>query len=224
MTRILVVEDETGIALGLEDDLTLEGYEVEVVADGDSAIDRAMDGGFDLILLDLMLPGKDGFQVCRELRRGGCDTPIIILTANTHEAEKVLGLELGADDYVTKPYSALELRARIKATLRRATESSPEIVRFGDTEVDFTRFEVRRQGRAVALTPMEFKLLAAFVRNRGRVLSRETLLELAWGPGTNVADRVIDTHITNLRKKVEPMPSEPRHLVSVRGVGYRFDG
>ncbi len=224
MARLLIVEDEPGIALGLEDDLKLEGYEVEVVADGEGALRRARSDSFDLILLDVMLPGKDGFEVCRELRRGGSRTPIIILTAKTREAEKVLGLELGADDYVTKPFSPLELRARIKAALRRAGDSTPDIYRFGDLEVDFTRFEVRRGSDPIALTPLEFRLLAAFVRHEGQVLSRSRLLDLVWGSGTFVADRVVDTHITNLRKKLEPTPARPRYLVSVRGVGYRFDG
>ena len=136
MARILVVEDEPGIALGLEDDLTLEGYEVEVVGDGNAAIVRARDGAFDLILLDVMLPRKDGFQVCRELRRGGLETPIIMLTAKAHEAEKVMGLEWGADDYITKPFSPAELRARVKAVLRRANADEPQTYRFGDIEVD----------------------------------------------------------------------------------------
>ena len=147
MTRILVVEDEPGIALALEDDLKMQGYEVEVVGDGDSAAHRARDHAFDLILLDVMLPLKDGFEVCRELRRAKIGTPIILLTAKTHEAEKVLGLELGADDYVTKPYSPRELRARIKTILRRATGELPEVYRFGEVEVDFTRRELRRAGQ-----------------------------------------------------------------------------
>ena len=136
----------------------------------------------------------------------------------------MLGLELGADDYVTKPFSPRELRARIKAVLRRAAGETPEVYRFGDLEVDFSRYQLRRAGASVELTPLEFKLLAAFIRARGRVLSREQLLDEVWGRGTFVVDRVIDTHITNLRKKIEPEPAQPRFLVSVRGVGYRFDG
>ncbi len=224
MTKVLVVEDDQGIALGLEEDLTLEGYGVEIAADGETALRRARDGRFDLIVLDVMLPRKDGFQVCRELRRGGINTPIILLTARTQEAEKVLGLQLGADDYVTKPFSPLELRARIQAVLRRAAgPPAPEIYRFGDMEVDFARCEMRRAGAVVDLTPVEFKLLSTFIRSRGRVLSRQQLLDLVWADA-NCVDRVVDTHVSNLRKKIEPDPAEPRYVVSVRGMGYRFDG
>jgi len=224
MTRILVVEDEASIALALEDDLTKEGYDVEIARDGETASRRAQEQPWDLILLDVMLPGKDGFEICRDLRRARVRTPILMLTAKTQEAEKILGLEVGADDYVTKPYSPRELRARIKALLRRGTEDMPEVFRFGEIEVDFTRHEVRRHGRPVDVTPTEFKLLAALVRNRGRVLSRDQLLDLVWGHGVFVTDRVVDTQVTNLRKKIEPEPSQPRFLANVRGVGYRFDG
>ena len=224
MPRILVVEDEPPLALGLEDDLKLEGYEVEVVRDGETASRRAREQAFDLIILDVMLPHKDGFEVCRELRRAGLRTPIILLTAKTQESDKVLGLELGADDYVTKPFSPRELRARVKAALRRAGGEIPEIYRFGDAEVDFTRCELRRGGRAVEMTPIEFKLLGALIRHRGQTLSRNKLLDQVWGRETFVTDRVVDTHMTNLRKKIEPQPSDPRFLVNVRGMGYRFDG
>jgi DNA-binding response OmpR family regulator len=225
MTRILVVEDEPGIALGLEDDLRLEGWDVELIADGIAAARRARQGSFDLILLDVMLPGKDGLEVCRELRRAGLRTPIIMLTARAQEAEKILGLDLGADDYMTKPFSPKELRARIRAALRRnAAPEAPSVFRFGDTELDSARCELRRAGSVVETTPTEFKLLSAFVRNRGRVLTREKLLDEAWGPGTFLTDRVVDNHIVALRKKIEPEPAEPRFLISVRGMGYRFDG
>jgi DNA-binding response OmpR family regulator len=224
MSRILIVEDEPDIALGLEDDLKIEGHEVEIVRDGETASRRAREPGWELILLDVMLPKKDGFDVCRELRRAGVRTPIILLTAKTHEAEKVLGLELGADDYVTKPFSPRELRARIKAVLRRLEEPPPEVYRFGDVEVDFSRGEVRRAGTPVETTPLEFKLLSVFIRCRGRVLSREQLLDQAWGGETFVTDRAVDSHIVNLRRKIEPEPARPRYLLSVRGLGYRFDG
>jgi len=224
MARILVVEDEANIALALEDDLKKEGYDVEIVGDGDRACVRALEAAFDLILLDVMLPHKDGFDVCRDLRRNRVRTPILMLTAKTQEAEKILGLELGADDYVTKPYSPRELRARIKALLRRAADELPEVFRFGDVEVDFARYEVRRGGRLLEVTPTEFKLLAAFIRQRGRVLTRDQLLDLAWGQRVFVTDRVVDNQIANLRKKIEPKPSKPRYLLNVRGVGYRFDG
>jgi DNA-binding response OmpR family regulator len=222
--RILVVEDEPGIALGLEEDLTLEGYDVETVGDGDAAVRRVGAEPFDLILLDVMLPKKDGFQVCRELRRGGTSTPIILLTARAQEAEKVLGLQLGADDYVTKPFSPLELRARIDAVLRRTGKGAgPDVHRFGDATVDFARAEFRRGATSIDLTAVEFKLLAAFVASRGRVLSRRQLLDRVWADA-NCGDRVVDTHVANLRKKIEPDPAEPRYLVSIRGLGYRFDG
>jgi DNA-binding response OmpR family regulator len=224
MKRILVVEDEPAIAFGLQLDLKSEGYDVEIESDGESALQRARKEAFDLILLDVMLPGKDGFEVCRELRRGGSKTPVIMLTAKTQEAEKVLGLEIGADDYVTKPFSPRELRARVKAALRRTAEDDLPICRFGDAEVDFGRCELRRAGKPVELTALEFKLLTAFVRNGGKVLSRARLLDLVWGHGTFVTDRVVDNHVVTLRKKVEPEPSEPRYIVSVRGMGYRFDG
>jgi DNA-binding response OmpR family regulator len=223
--RILVVEDEPGIALGLEDDLSMEGYEVEVVADGLAGSRRAKEASFDLILLDVMLPGKDGFEVCRELRRQGLRTPILMLTAKTQECEKVMAFELGADDYVTKPFGTRELRARIKALLRRAGgDVGAECYRFGDVEADFERGELRRKGRVIELTPIEFKLLAVFVRSRGRILTREQLLAGAWGPDTFASDRIVDNHIANLRRKIEPDPAKPRYLRNLRGLGYRFDG
>ncbi len=224
MYRILIVEDEPDIAFGLEDDLKVEGYQVEIAGDGTTAARRALEDSWDLILLDVMLPQKDGFEVCRTIRRAGLRTPIILLTAKTQEAEKVLGLELGADDYVTKPFSPRELRARIKAVLRRSADHTPAVYRFGDVEVDSTRGQLRRAGRPLETTPLEFQLMAVFVRNRGRVLSREQLLAAAWGQGVNVTDRVVDHHIVNLRRKIEPLPEEPRYLICVRGMGYRFDG
>lgn len=225
MARILVVEDEPGIAFGLENDLQMEGYEVAVVGEGDNAVIRASAEPFDLILLDVMLPNKDGFDVCRELRRRGMKTPIIMLTAKTQEAEKVMGLEVGADDYVTKPFSPRELRARIRAVLRRAApQPGDDIYRFANWELDMGRFELRRDGRRLDATTTELKLLAAFVRSRNRVLTRERLLDEVWGSGVSITDRVIDNHIVSLRKKIEDEPGSPRFLISVRGLGYRFDG
>ena len=224
MTRILVVEDEPGIAFGLRADLETEGYAVVVATTGPEALRLAQPDAFDLILLDIMLPGKDGFEVCRALRRSGLDTPIVLLTAKAQEAEKVMGLELGADDYVTKPFSPRELRARIKAHLRRSTSrEAPEIFRFGETEVDFARCEVRRDGRVVDLSALEFKLLTSFVRSRGRVLTRDQLLDAAWGADVSLNDRVVDNHIVSLRRKLEPEPARPRHFLNIRGIGYRFD-
>jgi DNA-binding response OmpR family regulator len=224
MSRILIVEDEPSIALALEEDLRHEGYETEVVSDGDAAVERGAAGAFDLILLDVMLPKRDGFEVCRELRRVGIDSPIVLLTARTQEAEKVLGLEAGADDYVTKPYSPRELRARVKAHLRRSARQLGDVFRFGDAELDFTRCELRRSGKAVDLSALEFKLLTAFVKRSGRLLTRTQLLDEVWGRDTHVTDRVVDNQVTNLRRKIEPNPDRPRYLVSLRGLGYRFDG
>ena len=222
--KVLIVEDERGIAMALEDDLTLEGYRVEVIGDGIEAVKRARTGSFDVILLDVMLPGKDGFEVCRELRRAGIKTPILMLTARAQEAEKVLGLEAGADDYVTKPFGVRELRARIAALLRRSGGgTTPRLVRVGEVDVDFDRGEVRRGGQSTPLTPLEFKLLQVFVRAAGRILTREQLISEAWGPNTFVTDRVVDNHIGSLRRKLEPDATEPRHLRNIRGLGYRFD-
>jgi DNA-binding response OmpR family regulator len=223
MARILVVEDELDIARGLQDDLRRQGYEVEIEADGVNALRRAQRESWDLILLDVMLPKMDGFDVCSELRKAGVRTPIIMLTARTQEAEKELGLDSGADDYVTKPFSVRELRARIRAQLRRAGREEERVSRFGDCEVNFDRAELRRGGKPVEITPQELRLLGVFLRNRGRVLSREQLIESAWGHGIAITDRAVDTHVFNLRKKVEPVPSEPRFILGVRGLGYRFE-
>jgi two-component system alkaline phosphatase synthesis response regulator PhoP len=224
MPRILIVEDEPDIATVLADDLRLDGHDVEIAIDGDAAVRRAREQKWDLILLDLMMPRKDGLEVCRELRRARVGTPIIMLTARAQEADKILGLELGADDYVTKPFSPRELRARIKAMLRRFQDDAPGVFTCADFEVDFARAELRRGRKALDATPLEFKLLSVFIRRRGRVLSRQQLIEEAWGNDTFVTDRVVDSHIVNLRRKIEPKPSAPRYLMSVRGIGYRFDG
>jgi DNA-binding response OmpR family regulator len=225
MSRILIVEDEADIALGLKMDLGREGHEVEIAGDGEQGAERGAEPGWDLILLDVMLPKRDGFEVLRDLRRAGVQAPILMLTARTHEAEKVLGLETGADDYITKPYSLRELRARIHAQLRRGAAQAPAAaVRFGDCEADFERAELRRNGKVEPTTALEFRLLETFLRNRGRVMTRERLIEQAWGRSTHVTDRVVDTHIVKLRRKIERDPEQPRLLVSVRGMGYRFDG
>jgi DNA-binding response OmpR family regulator len=225
MPRILIVEDEPAISYGLELDLKTDGYEVELVEDGEVAVRRGREGAFDLIVLDLMLPKKDGYEVCRELRRGGIRTPVLMLTARSQEAEKVMGLDLGADDYVTKPFSPKEFRARVRALLRRGTsDETEEPYHVSDVEVDFVRGEVRRRGAIVDMTPLEFKLLGAFIKHRGRVLSRDRLLDLVWGAGTFVTERVVDNYIMTLRKKLEPEPATPRLFVNVRGQGYRFDG
>lgn len=214
MARILIVEDEPEIAVALAYDLKLDGYEVEVVGDGESASLRGREPGWDLILLDVMLPKMDGFDVCREPRKAGVRTPILFLTARTHEAEKVLGLDLGADDYVTKPFSARELRARIRARLRSSRPEMEDVLRCADIEIDAARAEVRKAGEKTEVTPQEFKLLLPFARNRGRVLSREQLIDLAWGRDTYVTDRAVDAHIVNLRRKLGQ-----ELIASVRGMG-----
>ena len=223
MSRIQIVEDERDLAAGLADDLRVEGYDVEVASDGETATRRAREESWNLILLDIMLPRKDGFEVCRELRRSGNRTPIIMVTAKAEEAERVLGLEIGADDYITKPFSARELRARVKAMLRRTEAETPKTYRFGDVEVDFSRGVLRRAGKPVEITALEMKLFEAFIGARGRILSRQQLLDAAWAGDVFVADRAVDFHIVQLRRKIEPEPKKPRYLVSVRGLGYRFD-
>jgi DNA-binding response OmpR family regulator len=221
--RILIVEDEPDIALGLELDLRDDGYECEVVSDGVEAVRRGKESGWDLILLDVMLPNKDGFDVCRDLRRAKVKTPILILTAKAQEAEKIMGLDLGADDYLTKPFSPRELRARIRALLRRGR--TVEVVhRFGDCTVDLDRIDLRRGAHPVDLTAIEWKMLRMFLSNRGRVLSRDQVIEEVWGKGIALTDRVVDTHIVKLRRKIGDGPAAPRHILSVRGLGYRFEG
>lgn len=223
MARVLIVEDETDIVLGLQEDLQRQGHDTDVAVDGVQGLEKAKSGEWDVILLDVMLPKMDGFDVCAALRRAGVATPIIMLTARAQEAEKELGFDSGADDYVTKPFSLRELRARIRAHLRRSARLRERVCRFGDCEVDFDRAELRRGGRLVDVTPLELRLLDVFLRHRGRVLTRDQLIDLAWGHGTAITDRAVDTHVFNLRKKIESVPSEPRFLVGVRGLGYRFE-
>ncbi len=221
MPHILIVEDEPEISSALAEDLALEGYQVEVAADGPTASIRGRDSTFDLILLDVMLPGKDGFDVCRDLRKAGVQTPILFLTARTHEAEKILGFDLGANDYITKPFSPRELRARIRARLRDAVPRPQPTgaIRFGNVEVNESRAEVRVAGHPIDITTLEFKLLMTFLHNQNRVLTRDQLIDLAWGRDTYVTPRAVDTHIVNLRRKIGA-----EHIASIRGLGYRFDG
>ena len=223
MHRILVVEDEPDIALGLQLDLANEGYGVEIVGDGGHAVKRGQAPDVDLIILDVMLPTMDGFEVCRELRRLRVRTPVLMLTAKTHEAEKIMGLDMGADDYMTKPFSPRELRARVRALIRRTTPDAEPTQRFGDCEVDFSRAELKRAGVAMDLTAIELKMLQLFLRQPGRVLSRSQVIGDVWGQDVFVTDRVVDTHVVKLRRKVESDPADPKHIVSVRGLGYRFE-
>jgi len=221
--RILVADDEPNIRKIVSSYLRADGFDVVEAADGDAALAAFDRSHPDLVILDVMMPNRDGVEVLSELRRRS-DVYVIMLTARTHEDEKVLGLELGADDYVTKPFSPRELRARIQAVLRRVADVSRGTYRFGDCEVDFDRAEIRRGGRPVDVTALEFRLLRTLIRCRGRVLTREQLIQQAWEPDTYLGDRVVDTHILNLRKKIEPAPARPQFLHSVRGIGYRFDG
>ena len=223
MARILIVEDEPDLSLSLEEDLRRQGHETTLAGDGEKGLRLGRQGTWDLILLDVMLPKMDGFDVCSALRRAGITTPIVMLTARTQEAEKELGLDSGADDYVTKPFSLRELRARIRAQLRRTQACSDRKFRFGDCEVDFDRAELRRSGQPVEITRQELRLLDALIHNRGRVLTRDQLIAAAWGHGTAITDRAVDTHVFNLRKKIEAVPSKPAFLVGVRGIGYRFE-
>lgn len=224
MADILVIEDEESILMALQDDLTLEGYNVATATNGEAGLSLAREKRFALIILDIMLPLKNGFDVCRELRQGGVTTPIIMLSARGQEVDRVLGLELGADDYVTKPFSPRELLARIKAILRRVNQvrKAEELMTFGTVEVDFRKYETRRNGRPVYLTSLEFSLLKFLIDHSDRALSRNDILDGVWGNDVHVFDRTVDTHIGHLRKKLEDNPDKPRHILSVRGIGYRF--
>ena len=226
MDRILIVEDEEAILMALEDDLRLEGYEVESAADGPSGLSMAEKHLYDLIILDVMLPRMDGFEVCRQLRASGVATPVLMLTAKSQEIDKVLGLELGADDYVTKPFSPRELLARVKALLRRGRGAGQELhaFSFGDVEIDFRKYQAVKAGEPVDLTALEFALLRFLIEHRDEVVDRSDILEKVWEDPASVFPRTVDTHLAHLRKKLEDDPANPRHLLSVRGVGYRFAG
>jgi len=225
MTRILVVEDEPGIALGLEDDLRLEGWHVELAADGALGARRAREEQFDLILLDVMLPNKDGFDVCREVRRAGIRTPIIMLTAKAQEAEKIMGLDLGADDYVTKPFSMRELIARVRALLRRhePMAATRATLQRGGLVIDPSAHSVFVAGRAVELSALEFRLLHHLASHPGMVFSRDQLLDRVWGNDRTVTQRSVDVYIRRVREKIENRPKDPAYVQTVHGVGYRFN-
>ncbi len=227
MDRILIIEDDKSILMGLKDDLEFEGFKVSTATDGKDGLGKALSQDFRLIVLDILLPGLNGFEVCKKLRESGKMTPILMLTAaKTEEMDKVVGLELGADDYVTKPIGTRELVARVKAILRRAKkdEELGETYKFGDVEVNFKSHEVRKAGIKLHLTALEFKLLKFFIEHRGEVLTRDQILDEAWGDEVVVAHRTIDPHIVHLRKKVEDDPGRPVHILSIRSVGYKFLG
>jgi len=225
MSRVLIVEDNQDLAFGLRNNLEIEGYVVDVAADGPSGVSAARAVPPDLVVLDLMLPGMDGYRVLRQMREDGLAMPVLILTAKGEEADKVLGFRLGADDYVTKPFGVLELLARVEALLRR-TRPGPAAAAsshsFGDIDLDLSTRSVRRSGEVVALTPMEFDLLVALLKRNGAVASRLQLLAEVWGHSSAVLTRTVDTHIGELRRKLEQDPSTPRHILTVRKAGYRL--
>jgi two-component system alkaline phosphatase synthesis response regulator PhoP len=226
--RILIVEDNANLAYGLRTGLEIEGYEVQVAEDGEKGLERARQWSPDLVMLDLMLPGMDGYRVLKALREGGSEVPVLILTARGEEADKVLGFRLGADDYVTKPCGVLELLARVGALLRRsrlADHRGPvdAIERFGTVEINPSSRTVTKEGTAVALSPKEFDLLVALIRRRGAVASRVELLREVWGHRVEVMTRTVDIHIAELRRKLEDDPSQPRHILTVWKAGYRLE-
>jgi two-component system, OmpR family, alkaline phosphatase synthesis response regulator PhoP len=223
--RILLVEDEPSVRLTVTDLLVDEGYDVETASDGPSGLKRASEEPFDVVLLDIMLPGMNGLDVCRELRRLGKDVAVLMLTARGQLTDKVVGLKLGADDYLVKPFEPAELLARIEALLRRVRKSGLTPVKsfhFGDVEVDFDRGDVRKSGVAVPLASKELELLRYLVNHRGNVVSREELLESVWEYQPGVSSRTLDVHVAWLRQKLEDNPQTPQHIHTVRGVGYRF--
>lgn len=225
--RVLLVEDEPSLAMTVGDRLQAEGYAVDTVGDGLEAERRAREQGYDIIVLDVTLPGKGGFDVCRDLRADRIETPILMLTARSQVVDRVLGLKLGADDYLTKPFEPMELLARIEALLRRqrsSTASASGGFGFGDVRVDFRRAEVLKGGEAVELSSLEFKLLRYFIEQRGAVLSRSELLKKVWGYHAMPQTRTVDVHVGQLRQKLEDNPSKPEHIVTVHRMGYRFTG
>ena len=224
-TRILIVEDEPAMVAGLRDNFEYEGYDVISAADGVEGLERALADDPDLVVLDVMMPRMSGLDVCKQLKTRRPSLPIIMLTARGQEIDKVVGLELGADDYVTKPFSIRELMARVKAVLRRASpQTSAEIYRFSDIEVNIRSNEVRRAGQPVELSAKEFALLAYFVAHPVETLSRDRLLDAVWGYENYPNTRTVDTHIVHLRQKLEPNPEEPRFILTVHGSGYKFVG
>ena len=227
MEKILIVEDEQDLARALELNLTEEGFRVVKAARGDLAINLALKENPHLVLLDVMLPGMNGLDVCRELRRKGFEAPIIMLTAKAEEVDRVVGLEIGADDYVTKPFSMRELLARIRVRLRRqpprAAETLP-LYRFGDVEIDFQKFQATRKGKPLELTPKEFDIMRLLIRHRGEVVTRERMLNEVCGYEAYPTTRTVDSHIVKLRQKIETDPTNPKYVLSIYGEGYKFVG
>jgi two-component system, OmpR family, alkaline phosphatase synthesis response regulator PhoP len=226
-TRLLLVEDEPGLQLALSDRLTAEGYQVETAGDGETAISRGAGEPFDVIVLDVMLPKRDGFDVAKTLRQQGVQTPILMLTARGQVVDRVVGLKLGADDYLTKPFEMIELLARLEALLRRAPAStgvSLERYQFGDVQVDVRKAEVTRSGQPVEVSAKEFHLLRYFIEHRGATVSREELLHQVWGYQATPSTRTVDVHVAWLRQKLEPNPRVPQFILTIHGLGYKFAG
>lgn len=224
---ILLIEDEPGLVVTISDLLTSEDYRVESVRDGDAGLARALDREIDLIILDVMLPGRNGFDICRRVREKGIATPLLMLTARAHITDRVVGLRIGADDYLLKPFDPAELLARVEALLRRARKSSqPEVkqFRFGAIDIDFERAEAVKDGQRINLAGKELRLLRYLIENRDRIVSREELLRNVWEYATDVSSRTIDTHIAWLRQKLEANPQNPEYIHTIRGRGYRFSG
>jgi two-component system alkaline phosphatase synthesis response regulator PhoP len=223
MTRILIVEDDPAMSVALRDGFEFEGHTVEMATDGDEGLRVATRGDHDLIVLDVMLPKLSGLDVCKQLRANGQTTPIIMLTARGQEIDKIVGLKLGADDYVTKPFSFLELTARVEAVMRRmARKAAAEEIAFGQVRLDFRTYQATRSERPLDLTPREFRILRYFIDHSNEVVSREALLNHVWGYDSSAFTRTVDTHMARLRQKIEATPSEPRHLITVHRVGYKF--
>jgi len=224
-SNILLVEDEPGLSLTVSDLLVAEGYTVDTAMDGPTGLKKGMTRAFDLILLDVMLPGKNGFDVCKELRQHGCDTAVLMLTAKTQVVDRVVGLRLGADDYLAKPFDPAELLARVEALLRRVTKKKRVPVarfEFSNVTVDFESWQVSKNGEPVTMAAKEMQLLRYLIDRRGSIVSREELLQNIWEYQSDVSSRTIDVHIAWLRQKLEENPQSPRHIHTVRGVGYQF--
>ena len=224
--RILMVEDEPGLVLTLCDRLMSEGYDVDSRQDGESGLEQALAQTYDLIMLDVMLPKKSGFDVCRKLRQSGVQTPVLMLTARNQVVDKVVGLQIGADDYLTKPFDMMELLARIEALLRRSLVKPSEAVmayQFGSVKVDFRKAEVLRDGAGVTLSAREYQLLKYLIEHRGETISRERLLSDVWGYDATPETRTVDVHMAWLRQKLEENPRYPQYLLTLRGLGYKFD-
>ncbi len=227
--KVLIVEDDEAMAVALRDGFTYEGYDVAMASDGAAGLQQASESGADLMILDVMLPKMTGLDVCKRLRGAGNGIPIIMLTARGQEIDKILGLKFGADDYVTKPFSFMELMARAEAVLRRSsgaagTRSRLESYTFGDVEVDFGRHEATKAGESIEMSPREYRLLEYFIQHRGEVVSRAQLLDSVWEYNNMPFTRTVDTHIAKLRKKIEDLPSDPKFIVTVHRLGYKFTG